>query len=268
MGRKQIQHIVEEQWFARLVIAIIIVNALVLGLETSKPIMAKWGDILHAFDIAFILFFVCELGLKLFAYRLQFFRGGWNIFDFVIVGLTMAPIFGNLSVLRSLRILRALRLFSMIPRFRIVVEGFFDALSGLVAVAIMLFVMVYIAAVMATKLFGETFPEIFGTLTKSLFSMFQLVTLEGWTSEIVRPVMEVYPWAWLFFIPFIGLTTFTIFNLLIGIIVNSMQRIYEKEEQELYNELHKSEETQEDILEKIHTIEKTLHDLKKALKRE
>ena len=268
MERKKVQQFVEEQWFTRLVIVIIIANAFVLGLETSKSIMAEWGDILHALDIAFILFFIFELALKLFAYRSQFFRGGWNIFDFAIVVLTVVPVFGNLSVLRSLRILRALRLFSMIPRFRLVVEGFFDALSGLVAVATMLFVMVYIAAVMATKLFGDAFPEIFGTLTKSLFSMFQLVTLEGWTSEIVRPVMEVYPLAWLFFIPFIGLTTFTIFNLLIGIIVNSMQRIYEKEEQELYNELHKTEETQEDILEKIYTIETTLHDLKKALKRE
>lgn len=261
--RERIRQLVEHPRFSQTIVAVIVINAIVLGLETSPEIMRKWGTLLHAIDLAFIAVFVTELGLKFVAYRWRFFGSGWNIFDFVIVVVTLLPFLGNLSVLRALRILRVLRLFSMVPRFRLVAEGFFAALSGMAAVGGMLVLVLYIAAVLSTKLFGTEFPELFGTLGRSLFSMFQLVTLEGWTSEIVRPVMAVYPLAWLFFVPFIAVTTFTIFNLLIGVIVNSMQDIHAKEEERLRQEI---EETEDDIVRKIERVERTLDEIKSALR--
>jgi voltage-gated sodium channel len=262
----RLHRLVEHPWFARLVMIAILLNAVTLGLETSRPLMRTYGTFLHTLDLAFIAFFTAELTLKLVVYRRAFFHEGWNIFDFVIVILTLLPAFGNLSVLRALRVLRVLRLLSIVPRFRVVVQGFFDALGGLAAVAGILFILLYISAVLSSKLFGDAFPELFGTLPRSLLAMFQLMTLEGWTSEIVRPILAVYPFAWLFFIPFIGITTFTLFNLLIGIIVNSMQHIYEREAAETRELLGEEADREAALLEKVSAIESQLAEIKADLR--
>lgn len=216
--------LVERPWFNHLVIIAILANAVTLGLETSRPLMAEYGDLLHAIDLGFIVFFTGELLLKLAAYRLRFFRSGWNVFDFTIVVITLLPFLGNVSVLRALRILRVLRLISIVPQFRVVVGGFFHSLSGLAAVGGILIVMLYVFAVLGSKLFGDVTPELFGTLPRSLFTLFQVMTLEGW-SEIAKQTMEHFPHSWIYFICFILLTTFTMLNLLIGVVVNSMQEM-------------------------------------------
>ncbi len=163
------------------------------------------------------------------AHRLAFFRSGWNVFDFVIVGIALIPGAQTLSVLRALRILRLLRVISVAPRLRRVVEGFITALPGMGSVFLLMALIFYIGAVMATKLFAASFPEWFGTLGRSAYSLFQIMTLESWSMGIVRPVMEVYPYAWAFFVPFIMVTTFAVVNLLVGLIVNSMQDAHAEE---------------------------------------
>jgi len=139
------------------------------------------------------------------------------------------PATHGLSVLRALRILRVLRVISATPRLRRVVEGFVTALPGMGSVFLLMGIIFYIGAVMATKLFGASFPEWFGTLGASFYSLFQIMTLESWSMGIVRPVMDVYPYAWLFFVPFIMVTTFAVVNLLVGLIVNSMQDAHAEE---------------------------------------
>ncbi|MEO1495008.1 MAG: ion transporter [Pseudomonadota bacterium] len=210
--------------------AVILFNAVILGLETSDSIMADWGWLLGSLDTACLAFFVAEIVAKLIAHGGRFFRSGWNLFDVAIVGLSLAPGTGNLSVLRALRILRLLRVISVAPRLRRVVEGFVSALPGMASVFLLMAIIFYIASVMATKLFGVAFPEWFGTLGRSAYSLFQIMTLESWSMGIVRPVMEVYPLAWLFFVPFIMTTTFAVVNLLVGLIVNSMQDAHHAEE--------------------------------------
>lgn len=264
--RAKLQKIIETKWFTHLVIVAILTNAVTLGLETSRSLMEQYGDLFQAIDLAFIIFFVIELVLKLSAYRWRFFRDGWNVFDFLIVVLTLLPFLGNLSVLRALRILRVLRLLSVVPRFRMVVQGFLDSLSGLVAVGSILVIILYISAVLASKLFGDTFPELFGTLSKAFLVMFQLMTLDGWTSEIVRPVMTIYPYAWIFFVPYIAVTTFVLFNLLIGIIVNSMQHIYAREEAETRRQIAQEESVERSLLVKIEALEDQLTEMKEILK--
>ena len=208
------------------IVSVILLNAVVLGLETDAGLMASdWGPWLKALDKLCLLVFIVEIALKLTAYRLHFWRSGWNIFDFLVVGIALVPGAGPWAVLRSLRVLRILRLLTIIPSLRKVVAAFFHSVPGLSGVVLVMAIFFFTAAVLATNLFGESFPQWFGSLGTSLFSLFQIMTLESWSMGIVRPVMQTYPWAWAFFVPFIIIATFTILNLFIGIIVSTMQEL-------------------------------------------
>ena len=220
--REKVDRLVSSRPFENFIIAIIVINAVLLGMETSATIMARFGTLIVTLDRIAIAIFTVELALKLFAWRGRFFRSGWNWFDLIIVSVALIPAAQQFSVLRALRILRALRLISAIPSMRKVIVGLFSAIPSIATVIVMLLLMFYISAVMATKLFGEAFPEWFGNLGYSLYSLFQIMTLESWSMGIVRPVMEQYPYAWVFFVPFILLTSFIVLNLFIGVIVNAM----------------------------------------------
>jgi len=215
--------------FSTFIMCVIIFNAILLGMETSKTIMARAGSLILLLDKVCLGIFVAELLAKLIVYRARFFRDGWNIFDFLIVAVSLMPATQGFSAIRALRILRVLRLISTVPSLRRVVEGFITALPGMASVFMLMALIFYIGAVIATKLFAENFPQWFGTLGQSAYSLFQIMTLESWSMGIVRPVMEIYPLAWMFFIPFIMVTTFAVVNLLIGLIVNSMQDAHHEE---------------------------------------
>ncbi len=227
--RHRIGLLVESDRFQHAIVAVIVLNAVVLGLETSPAAMAAAGPLLVALDMLSLAVFVVEIGLKLYAFRLGFFRSGWNVFDFVVVGIALIPATGSFSVLRALRILRVMRLVSMVPTMRKVVQALVGAIPPLGTVIALLGLVFYVFAVMATKLFGQTFPDWFGSVGASLYSLFQIMTLESWSMGIVRPVMEAYPYAWVFFVPFILVTTFAVMNLFVAIIVNSMQSAHEDE---------------------------------------
>jgi voltage-gated sodium channel len=205
------------------IISVILFNAVLLGMETSPALMAEWGTVIRTLDRACLAIFTVEIALKLLAFGFRFFRSGWNVFDFVIVGVALIPGAQTFSVLRAMRVLRILRLISVAPQLRRVVEGFIRALPGMASVFLLMAIIFYVGAVMATKLFAASFPELFGTLGRSAYTLFQVMTLEGWSDAITRPVMEVYPYAWAFFIPFIMVTTFAVVNLLVGLVVNAMQ---------------------------------------------
>jgi voltage-gated sodium channel len=223
MMRQTVAAFLETPLFRNGIIAVILFNAVLLGMETSPTIMGAAGPVILLLDRICLGIFVVELVLKFYAHRLAFFRSGWNVFDLLIVSISLIPATQGFSVLRALRILRLLRVISVTPSLRRVVEGFLKALPGMGSVFLLMGMIFYIGAVMATKLFGRSFPEWFGDLGNSAYSLFQVMTLESWSMGIVRPVMEVYPYAWAFFVPFIMVTTFAVVNLLVGLIVNSMQ---------------------------------------------
>jgi voltage-gated sodium channel len=224
-----LQRVIASKRFSNFIMGVIIFNAILLGMETSKTIMAQAGGLILMLDKICLGIFVAELIAKLIVYRGRFFRDGWNIFDFVIVAVSLVPATQGFSAIRALRILRVLRLISTVPSLRRVVEGFITALPGMASVFMLMALIFYIGAVIATKLFALNFPQWFGTLGQSAYSLFQIMTLESWSMGIVRPVMEIYPLAWMFFIPFIMVTTFAVVNLLIGLIVNSMQDAHHEE---------------------------------------
>ena len=221
---------IESTQVRNFIIGVIIFNAIILGLETSSTMMSNFGGLIQALDKICLLVFVVELVLKLVVYRFRFFTNWWNIFDTLVVAVSLVPSGGSFTVLRALRIFRVLRVISTAPRLRRVVEGFITALPGMASVFLLMAIIFYIGSVISTKLFGASFPEWFGTLGQSAYSLFQIMTLESWSMGIVRPVMEVYPYAWVFFVPFIVVTTFAVVNLLVGLIVNSMQDAHHEDE--------------------------------------
>ncbi|MEP3072390.1 ion transporter [Maricaulis sp.] len=214
---------VESSHFRNFIMTLIVINAITLGLETY-PYEGDWFTTwLPMMDRIIVGVFVVELTLKLIAYRHRFFLSGWNWFDLFVITVSVIPAAGGFSVLRALRIVRAFRLFSVMPDLRKVVEALLNAIPGMGAVIAVLGLMFYVSAVMATKLYGEAVPERFGTLGDSAFALFQVMTLEGWASDVAIPVMETHPWAWIFFVVFIVLTSFAVLNLFIAIIVDSLQ---------------------------------------------
>jgi voltage-gated sodium channel len=204
-------------------IALIVANAGILGAETSRAAMEAWGPALIALDHAILAVFVVEIALRIAAHGWRFFRDPWSVFDFVVVAIALVPASEAFSVLRALRVLRVLRLVSMVPSMRRVVAGLLAAIPGLSSVFAIMCIIFYVSAVVATKLFAASFPELFGDLGASFFTLFQVMTLEGWSGDVARPVMEKYPYAWVFFVLFILVSTFTMLNLFIGVIVNAIQ---------------------------------------------
>ncbi|MCC5888025.1 MAG: ion transporter [Gammaproteobacteria bacterium] len=213
------------------IIAIIIFNAITLGLETSTFVQDRAGGLLLRVEQVVLAIFVVEIGIKLYAFRLRFFTSGWNVFDFVIVGVALVPASGPLAILRAFRILRILRLVTKIDRLRHLVESLIRALPSIGWIVVLMLMVFYIFGVMGTKLFGEQFPDYFGHLGASLYSLFQIMTLESWSQSIARPVMAEMPFAWIYFLSFILITVFTVLNLFIGIIVNTMQEKHFEEEE-------------------------------------
>jgi len=210
-------------------IALILVNAALLGLETFPGVNDRWGDWLQTLDRAILAVFVFEIALRLLAHRLTFFRDPWSVFDFIVVSIALMPSTGPFAVLRALRVLRVMRLISLVPSMRRVAGGLIAAIPGLGAVIGIIVVILYVSAVVATKLFGQRFAEWFGTIGESAFTLFQIMTLESWSMGIVRPVMEVYPFAWVFFVVYILVSTFTMLNLFIAVVVNAMQAEHARE---------------------------------------
>ncbi|MBX2848190.1 MAG: ion transporter [Acidiferrobacterales bacterium] len=231
-----LKKLVESKGFQSFIIAVIIINGIVLGVQTSRTLSPATMQLLDFIDMACLAVFCVEILMKFVVYRLGFFRSGWNIFDLAIVVIALVPSSGSLSILRAFRILRVLRLVTAIASFRRVVSGMLLAIPGVGSVAGLLLLVFYISGVLSTMLFGEDFPQWFGTLGKSMYSLFQIMTLESWSMGIVRPVMEVQPYAWVFFIPFITITTFTVLNLFIGIVVDAMATVKEAETEELHKD--------------------------------
>lgn len=227
--RAKVAALVAAPWFDRAIIALIGLNAITLGLETYPAVMSRFGGFLTFVDQLILAVFVGELVLRLVANFRGFWRDPWRIFDFAVVAVALIPASGAFSVLRAFRILRVLRLISSVPAMRRVVAGLLEALPGMGSIILLLGLIFYVFSVISTKLFAAAFPEWFGSLGASAYTLFQIMTLESWSMGIVRPVMDQYPYAWLLFVPFIIATAFTVLNLFIGVIVDAMQSEHEAE---------------------------------------
>ena len=264
-----------EQFLARPIIQhgivfLILLNAVLLGMETSPEIMSQFGELLHILDHAILWIFIAELVLLMSARGLQFFKDPWCLFDFIVIGIALVPASESLAVLRSLRVLRVLRLINKFQSMKKVVRGLLGSLSSLGAVMGLMMVVFYVAAVVSTNLFGKEFSNYFGSLGASLFTLFQVMTLESWADGVARPVMEKFPDAWIFFVIYIMCSTFVVVNLFIAAIVDSFSNSDTETEdrQKLEAEIQREQQAQRllsEINDEFIAIKTDLHEIKGLL---
>jgi voltage-gated sodium channel len=241
--QNKIYNLVEHDYFKNFIIALIIINGTTMGMETSDTIMASTlGVFINIFDKVVITIFTIEIVLRIYAHRGAFFKDPWSIFDFTIVAISLVPASAGLEIFRILRVLRLFRLVTVVPSMRKIVLALVKVIPGMASIAALLTLFFYIFAIMATQLYKNTFPEWFGDLGASFYTLFQIMTLESWSMGIVRPVMEVHPYAWVFFIPFIFIATFVMINLIIAVVVDAMGELKKEEEEHIVDEIHNSED--------------------------
>jgi voltage-gated sodium channel len=260
--RERIGQWVESRWVQNAIIALIVFNAIILGLETSDTAMAHVGGLLQLLDRIVLAVFVVEIAVKLYAWDLRFFRSAWNVFDFSIVAIALIPASGPFAILRALRILRVLRLLTRIQRLRHIIETLLRAIPSIGWIAFLLLMVFYIFGVMGTQLFGDAFPKFFGTLGRTMYTLFQVMTLESWSMAVARPVIEQFPFAWIYFVTFILITAFTVLNLFIGIIVNTMQEGYHESEQQSREDIEtRARSERQELLNLLRDIDQRLERL-------
>ncbi len=220
---------------------LIIINGITMGLETSRILASQYSSFFSVFNLFVISVFTLEIVLRIYVHRFSFFKDPWSIFDFTIVAISLVPLSAGFEIFRVLRVLRIFRLVSVVPQMRKIMAALMSVLPGIASIGALLTLFFYVFAIMATQLFGEKFPQWFGTIGESFYSLFQIMTLESWSMGIVRPVMEEFPYAWVFFVPFIFVVTFIIVNLIIAIVVDAMNEMKETEEEHIIEELHSGE---------------------------
>jgi voltage-gated sodium channel len=220
--QQKVEDFVDNVFIQHAIVVLIILNAALLGLETSAEVMQSFGTELMVLDHVILGIFILELVLLIIARGLDFFKDPWSMFDFIVIAIALVPVTESLSVLRALRVLRVLRLINKVESMRKVVGGLLSCMPSLASVISLILIIFYVSAVIATNLFGPAFPEFFGNLGNTAFTLFQVMTLESWSDGIARPVMEKFPYAWIFFVLFILIATFVIVNLFIAVIVDSL----------------------------------------------
>ncbi|HCG37851.1 MAG TPA: ion transporter [Pseudomonas sp.] len=265
--RSRLKQLIEQPAVQRGILLLIVINAAILGMQTSPSLVASWGELLRVLDMLILGVFVVEIAARIYVHRAAFFRDPWSLFDFTVVAIALVPASGPFSVLRALRVLRVMRMVTMVPSMRRVVGALLSAIPGLGSIAMVLALVFYVSAVIATGLFGADFPEWFGNLGRSVYTLFQVMTLESWSMGIVRPLMDVFPYAWVFFIPFILIATFTMLNLFIAIIVNAMQTVTDADHEATQATIEAAREHIEaDLHEEVRALRGEIAELKELLR--
>ncbi len=267
--------IVAAPWFRNTITALIIVNAVILGWLTYAAPGSAEARGLAFIDRAITWIFVLEILMKLVVLRLGFFRSGWNWFDLIVVGVSVIPGAEAMSAVRALRVLRVLRLLHIVPMMKQITEALFKALPGMGAILAVLGLVTYVGAVMATMMYsGSTDPEVvalFKDLPASAFTLFQVMTMDGWRNEVVQKVMDAgHPYAWTFFLIFIFLASFAILNLFIALIVEALQAGQEATQvaalKELEEEADEAQDDRREMMDMLNTLSAEIAQLREAMK--
>lgn len=225
-----IKEITNSSKFQNFIMGIIILNGITMGFEVSSYCKVDYDNFFEIFNFIVVSIFTIEIIMRISVHKKEFFKDPWSLFDFTIVAISLVPTSDGFEIFRVLRVLRLFRLITIVPQMRKIVTALIKVVPGIASIGALLTLFFYIFAIMSTQLFSEKFPQWFGTLGDSFYTLFQVMTLESWSMGIVRPIMEVYPLAWMFFVPFIFLATFIIINLIIAIVVDAMNEMKDKQD--------------------------------------
>ena len=264
--REAIKKLIEARYFQHFVTFLIVLNGVTLGMATSRDIMSEYGVLLDNIDITIVGLFTIEITLRIYVHRVKFFKDPWSLFDFFVVAISLVPANEGLSVLRVLRVLRLFRLLTIVPQMRLIISAILSVIPGMASVSLVLLLFFYVFAIIATNRFSETFPQWFGSLGESMYTLFQIMTLESWSMGIARPVLEVHPAAWVFFVVYILIVTFIMVNLFIGLVVDAIFTIKDHDKDKA--ELDKPETVKELIYKhEIKVLKDELSELKTLLRK-
>lgn len=263
--KKFVQNLVEKAAFEYFIVALILLNGVILGLETSPTIVAQYGDWLHLGNQLILGVFIIEAMLKIVAVapRLKLYFGdGWNLFDFSVVVLSLLPATGEYAMIARLaRLLRVARLVSTIPELRLIISTLVRSIPSMGHVLMLMSIIFYIYAVAGYHLFHQHDPTHWETLGISLLTLFRVVTLEDWT-DVMYTAMEMHSMSWIFFVSFVVLGTFVIINLFIAVVINNL----EEAKQEQLEKLQRPP-TKDEILRELRQTQKMLSRLQDKLER-
>ena len=217
--------LVNSHWFEYFIIAVILGNAVLLGLGTSPRVESDYGGLLDLGNQVALGIFIVEALLKMLALAprpQRYFRDGWNVFDFLVIALALVPATGQFAMVSRLaRLLRVVRLITTIRDLRLIVAALVRSIPSVGHVMMLMGIVVYIYAIMGYHLFHEHDPDNWRNLGISVLTLFNIITLEGWT-EVMDTAMAVYPWAWVYFVSFVVMGTFVVINMFIAIIINNL----------------------------------------------
>ena len=260
-----VEKIVRSRQFSGFILLIVLVNSIALGLQTSPAVVEATGDLFFIVDKVCLYIFVLEAILKISVFRLSYFSRGWNWFDFIIVFCSLIADFEVLSsfrVLRIIRVFRALKFISGIRHLQIIVTAIGHSLPSIGWTSLLMSLIYYIFSVMGTMLFAEAFPQWFGSIPKTMYTLFQVMTLDGWSMDMARPIMEQFPFAWLYFVPFVVISAFIVLNIVVGIVVNSISEV----SMELSAMKRPEGDRDRKVAEEIDKMRKILDNLERSLK--
>lgn len=260
--RQQLGNLVDHPIVQRFIVFVLLLNAVTLGLDTSPEVMAEYGDLINRINQIIPIIFVIEVGSRLIARGKRFFSESWNVFDIIIISISFLPSGNAFSALRALRVLRVLHVISLVPRMRHVVAAMIKSLPQIGSIVALLLIISYISSVIVTHLYGQPYPELFGSIGLSMLTLFQLMTLEGWAAEVVRPVMETHPYSVFLFIPYMLMTAFAILNLFTAVLVDSMQVL-----QNSYTKDKSDHETAHVLHEELEGLRAEMHEITRELQR-
>lgn len=240
--------------FKNTIVLIILINSIVLGLITSEAIYAKFGELFEFILSACVVIFTVEITLRIIAKGWRFFLNGWNIFDFLLITMALMPETGAAITFRVFRVLRALRMVSSMKKLRHIVSAILVSAPHVFWAAVLEIIIFYIFGIMGQNLFHEAFPQWFGTLGETVYTLFQVTTLESWSMGIARPVMKVYPWAWMYFVPFVMISSYIVLNVVVGVVVNATSDISEDDNISMKDKIKAKKVTNTELSEQINEL--------------
>jgi voltage-gated sodium channel len=243
--RNALARIVDSTPFAVVVVATIAFNAVILGLQTYEGIDERWGSLLDALNAACVGVFIVELTTRIASYwprPWEFFRNGWNVFDFVVVGVTFVPgVAENSTLLRLARLLRVVRIVRVLPDLRVLLLGVWRSVPPLASIAAVTAMILFVYGMVGWLLFADELPEQWGNIGRAMLTLFVMLTLEDFPVYMDQ-AMEVHPLAWIYFVSFILVAAFVVLNVLIGIVLNSMEEARELERRQAIRDRYRGRE--------------------------